>query len=493
MNKQKQVKENAASCKKLANILFAILAFYIIAVLIFPFIAGNSLILRTSPGVVEMPADTAGTGEITAESGGADQYFTADIDLLRHIDVKVYTYGRENYGTIYAELYRQTDENGLQELLVQQTVSMADLTNGGNISFVFEPPLEGVRGVPLRLRISSLDGNAGSSVCLAYNPDEEVSGGRLEYGFSALSGRLCFSVSGDDYVFIGVHYKQIVFTVGVLMVAVFGIMILRVRQGKPSLVLSSIQGLASYRFLIKQLVARDFKTKYKRSVLGVLWSLLNPLLTSLVQYFVFSNIFKMDISNFPVYILTGSVIFNFFSESCGMSLTSIVGNAALITKVYVPKYIYPLTRTISSLVNLGFALIPLVAIVFITGLTPNRAYLLIPGILFMLVVFSLGLGLILSAMMVFFRDMQFLWGIISMIWMYCSALFYPASILPDSYRFVVEYNPVYCYISPIRTILIDGVSADPVMYIRGAVWAGVMLLIGALVFKKTQDKFVFHL
>lgn len=493
MAEKEREKKEKVPYVKLAGILAIVFAVYIAAVLCFPFIAGDSLVLRASSGTMKMPADTGGTGEITAQSGGADQYFTADIDLLRQIDVKVYTYGRENTGILYAELYRQSDADGSWELLVQQTVNMADITNGGNISLAFEPPLEGVRGVPLRLRISSPDGNAGSSVCLACNPDEQIPGGHLEYGFSEVPGCLCFSVYGDDYIFIGVHYRKIVSAVGILMAIVFGIMIIRVRKGKTSFVLSAVQGLQGYRFLIKQLVVRDFKTKYKRSVLGVLWSLLNPLLTSLVQYFVFSNIFKMDISNFPVYILTGSVIFNFFSESCGMSLSSIVGNAALITKVYVPKYIYPLTRTLSSLVNLGFALIPLIAIVFITGLTPNRAYLLIPGILLMLVVFSLGLGLVLSAMMVFFRDMQFLWGIISMIWMYCSALFYPASILPESYRFVVEYNPIYCYISPIRTILIDGVSADPVMYIRGAVWAVLMLLIGTLVFKKTQDKFVFHL
>lgn len=478
---------------KLAGILAVIFAVYIALAVIFPFVAGDSLILRSSSGFLEMPEDTAGTGEITAESGGVDQYFTVNIDCIQQIDVKIYTYGRQNIGTLYAELYKQNEDHVFSEIITRQEINMANLTNGGDLSIICDPPLEGVSGLPLRFRISSPDGVAGSSVCLAYNPDETVFGGRLEYGFSELSGSLCFSVSGNDYIFLGVHYKEIALTIGALFVVVFCIIILRVKRGKSSFILSAFQGLHGYRFLIKQLVARDFKTKYKRSALGVLWSLLNPLLTSLVQYFVFSNIFRMDISNFPVYILTGSVIFNFFSESCGMALSSIVGNAALITKVYVPKYIYPFTRILSSLVNLGFALIPLFAITFITGLTPNRAYVLIPGILLMLTVFSLGLGMVLSAMMVFFRDMQFLWGIISMIWMYCSALFYPASILPKSYRFVVEYNPIYCYITPIRTILMDGVSADPVIYIRGVMWAVFMLLVGTLVFKKTQDKFVFYL
>ena len=190
------------------------------------------------------------------------------------------------------------------------------------------------------------------------------------------------------------------------------------KRGEHSVLANALVAVQKYRFLIKQLVDRDFKAKYKRSVLGVFWSFLNPLLNMLVQYVVFSNMFKFDIPNFPVYLLCGNVVFSYFSESCGMALTSIVGNAGLITKVYVPKYIYPLTRIMSSMVNLLISLIPLFAVALISGLVPTKAYLLLPIPLLLLALFCLGLGMLLAAAMVFFRDIQFLWGVLTTIWMY---------------------------------------------------------------------------
>lgn len=162
-------------------------------------------------------------------------------------------------------------------------------------------------------------------------------------------GVLCFSATGEDYIWTGLHYWKFAAAMG----AVIGLYLLgtywRWKQGKHSFLANALVAMQKYRFLIKQLVDRDFKAKYKRSILGVLWSFLNPLLNMLVQYVVFSNMFKFDIPNFPVYLLCGNVVFSYFSESCGMALTSIVGNAGLITKVYVPKYIYPLTRIMSSM------------------------------------------------------------------------------------------------------------------------------------------------
>ena len=144
------------------------------------------------------------------------------------------------------------------------------------------------------------------------------------------------------------------------MLALYGWRLCRMeKKGRTCLGLKLVHAFSRYRFLIQQLVSRDFKTKYKRSVLGIVWSFLNPLLTMLVQYVVFSTIFKSDIPNFPVYLLTGIVLFNFFSEACSMGITSILGNASLITKVYVPKYIYPVTRVLSSGINMLFSLVPL--------------------------------------------------------------------------------------------------------------------------------------
>ena len=247
------------------------------------------------------------------------------------------------------------------------------------------------------------------------------------------------------------------------------------------------------RFLIKQLVSRDFKAKYKRSILGVFWSFLNPLLNMLVQYVVFSNMFRFDIPNFPVYLLCGNVVFSYFSESCGMALTSIIGNAGLITKVYVPKYIYPLTRIISSMINLLISLIPLFGVAAISGLVPTKAYLLLPIPLLCLAMFCLGLGMLLASAMVFFRDVQFLWGVLTTIWMYLTPIFYPISAMPTAVQTVVKMNPLYYYLTFVRTCIIDGISPEPVMYAQCVFIGLAMLGIGAFVFKKSQDKFVLYL
>lgn len=159
-----------------------------------------------------------------------------------------------------------------------------------------------------------------------------------------------------------------------------------------------------YWFLLTQLVSRDFKTKYKRSVLGVLWSMLNPLLTMGVQYIVFSELFRWDIDNFAVYLLIGTVMFNFFTESTGQALVSITGSASLITKVYVPTYIFPVSKVLSSCINLGFSTLALYAILLIQRVPLNIYHLLMPFGYLCLVAFAIGIGLILASMMVYFRD-----------------------------------------------------------------------------------------
>ena len=186
------------------------------------------------------------------------------------------------------------------------------------------------------------------------------------------------------------------------------------------------------------------------------WSFLNPLLTMCVQYFVFSTLFKSDIPNYAVYLLIGIVTFNFFSEACGMALGSIVGNAPLITKVYMPKYIYPM----SSVVNLGISLIPLFLVSTLTGVPFNKSVFLSLYFLCCVIIFSLGLGLLLSTSMVIFRDTQFLWGVLSMIWMYATPIFYPESILPEEFRFMLNINPIYHFLRNTRICILDGICLN---------------------------------
>jgi len=325
------------------------------------------------------------------------------------------------------------------------------------------------------------------------NTQEQREGWELTINGAPISGVLCFAVSGTDYIWTGLHYWEFAATGLVLIMLFLAVLWYRCRSGKRGYVINALAAVQKYRFLIRQLVSRDFKTKYKRSVLGMFWSFLNPLLTMVVQYVVFSTIFKNDIEFFPAYLLIGIVSFNFFNEAAGMALCSITGNASLITKVYMPKYIYPLTRVMSSMVNLVISLIPMVLVCLFTGVRFRPAFLLMVFFLLCLVVFTLGVGMLLASAMVFFRDTQFLWGVSSMIWMYLTPIFYPETILPENLRVILQFNPLYHFIKYERMCVLDGLSPEPIVYMKCMAMALAMLAMGALVFRKSQDRFVLYL
>ena len=176
-----------------------------------------------------------------------------------------------------------------------------------------------------------------------------------------------------------------------------------------------------------------------------------------------------------------------------MCLQSISGNANLIKKVYIPKYIFPLSRTLSSMVNLLISLVPLMLIMFASGLTLHKSFILMFFFLLCLVAFSLGVGMILSALMVFFRDIQFLWSVIVMVWQYATPIFYSPNIIPPKFSFILTFNPIFQFIKNIRICIMDGISPEPKAYAYCFLCAVGSLLIGSLVFKKTQDKFTLYL
>lgn len=248
-----------------------------------------------------------------------------------------------------------------------------------------------------------------------------------------------------------------------------------------------------YWFLLTQLVGRDFKTKYKRSVLGVLWSMLNPLLTMCVQYIVFSELFRWDIDNFAVYLLIGTVMFNFFTEATSQALISITGSASLITKVYVPTYIFPLSKVLSSCINLGFSTIALYAILFIQGIPLNIHHLLMPFGYGCLIVFAIGMGLILASMMVYFRDTQFLYSIITVLWTYLTPLFYPIDIVPDRFLPIIKCNPMFHFIRYVRNLILDDTMPTLRAHLICLFFACASLAIGWGVFQKAKKNFILNI
>jgi len=256
-----------------------------------------------------------------------------------------------------------------------------------------------------------------------------------------------------------------------------------------------------YSFLLKQLVIRDFKVKYKRSVLGVVWSILYPLLMMSVMAIIFSNMFKFSMEgvNYLVYLMSGLVIFNFFSEATNNAMMSIVGNASLINKVYIPKYLFPIAKCLFVAINFVFSLIPLILILLISG-DPiegtkcyiNIYYLLLPVIYLFMFMFVVGISYILATIAVYLRDVIYIWGIVVTILQYFTPLFYALTILPKNLQNIISWNPLYQFINATRDIF---------LYSRMPSWTNLLgcalcgvgtLLIGLIVFKKNQDKFIYY-
>lgn len=485
--KTDKVQDKETNMPLLRRLALVLAIGYIAAVILFYFLAGEQLHLRQSRDNLELPAADSGTVELVSGSV-VEQRFTTEIQRLEQIYIQWGTYYRPNAGTVLAELIDLRSGT----VLLSRRFDAAGIQEGGLTTLTAEAPIEGLYQIPLLLRLTA-DSQPGAAASPLMNTQGQEEGWELSLNGAPTSGTLCFSLSGTDYIWTGLHYWQFA-AAGLALVLLFiAVIWLRVRSGKRSYVVNAAIAVQKYRFLIRQLVARDFRTKYKRSILGMFWSFLNPLLMMLVQYFVFSTIFKSDVPNFAAYLIIGTVMFNFFNEACGMALGSIVGNASLITKVYMPKYIYPLTRVMSSMVNLVISLIPLLIVCVITGVEFHKSALLAFFFLICLTVFSLGLGLLLSAAMVFFRDTQFLWGVLSMMWMYATPIFYPETILPEEFKFILQVNPLYHFLKNTRLCILSGISPEPVVYVQCLLLALGALLIGALVFRKAQDRFVLYL
>ena len=262
-----------------------------------------------------------------------------------------------------------------------------------------------------------------------------------------------------------------------------------------------LQNFKRYSFLMKQLIIRDFKVKYKRSVLGVFWSILQPVLMMTVMAIVFSQMFKFKVegTNFLVYLMTGIIMFNYFSEASSNAMASVVGNFSLINKVYIPKYIFPFAKCLFVGINFLLTLIPWFGIILLSyfGFGEytchiNAWYLLLPYVFLCLFMFTLGIGLITACISVFLRDMFYIYGIILVIWNYLTPVFYSIQILPTTLQAIFKWNPLYIYLTSARSIVLDASSPSALHMIMMFVYGAVTLLIGVIVFKKKQDKFIYY-
>ncbi len=255
----------------------------------------------------------------------------------------------------------------------------------------------------------------------------------------------------------------------------------------------AIGEFCQYSNLFTELVRKGIKLKYRRSYLGVIWSMVEPLLTMIVLTIVFGTLFGYETKEFPVYILAGRLIYSLFSQATTNALKSIRQNEGMIKKVYVPKYMYPMSGVTFNYVLFLVSLVVLIAVSLVLGVYPTVRILvgIIP--LAILYVLSMGIGLILSTLAVFFRDIEYLWNVALMLVMYtCAIFYYPEVILNSKVGFILEYNPLFCIISNFRSCVF-GESMDISMLIYSLCFSILSLMVGGLIFKKNQDKFILHI
>ncbi len=250
-----------------------------------------------------------------------------------------------------------------------------------------------------------------------------------------------------------------------------------------------------YGFLLRELIVRDFKVKYKRSALGMLWSLLYPVLMMSVMALVFRNVFRFSVPgvSYLSYLMTGLTIFNYYSEASNLAMSSVVANFALLGKVYMPKYIFPLSKCLFVGINFLLTLLPLYAVILLTGTGLCWQHLLLPYVWLCLLGFTLGMALLLSAAAVFVRDLFYIYGIVLTVWTYFTPIMYDIDMIGSAPLIaLMKLNPLYQYISFARTVVLFHATPAPRQFLFCALSALAALAAGAAFFRSRQDRFIYY-
>lgn len=253
-----------------------------------------------------------------------------------------------------------------------------------------------------------------------------------------------------------------------------------------------LERVKRYRFLFEELVKRDFKKKYKRTVLGVLWSMLSPLLQLFVMAMVFTNFFGRNTPHYTIYLFSGNLIYTFFREATTQGMSALESNASIFSKVNVPKYLFLLSKNVASTINFLLSLVIYFVFVAFDGLPFTWKFLLLLYPVACLQLFNIGVGLILSALHVFFKDIQYLYNIFTMLIMYTSAIFYTVDTYSEFAQTAFYVNPVYCYISYFRQIVIEGMIPSLELHLLCIGYALVFLVLGMFMYHRYNYKFLYY-
>lgn len=253
-----------------------------------------------------------------------------------------------------------------------------------------------------------------------------------------------------------------------------------------------LQKLKCHQFLFEELVKRDFKKKYKRTVLGMAWSVLSPLLTLLVMKLVFTRFFGRNMDHYTTYLFCGNLIFSYFTEATSQGMTSLMGNVAIFTKINIPKYLFLFSKNVQTLINFGLSLGVFFFFCILDHITFTWKFVLLLYPICCLVLFNIGVGLVLSALFVFFRDIQYLWSVFTMLLMYASAIFYTI----DSYSYEVQcaflLNPIYLFARYFRKIVIEAAIPTVWFHLLMAADVAIVLGLGCWMYKKYNTRFLYY-
>lgn len=253
-----------------------------------------------------------------------------------------------------------------------------------------------------------------------------------------------------------------------------------------------IQKLKKNSFLFQELVKRDFKQKYKRTALGMLWSVLNPLLTLLVMKVIFTRFYGRNQAFYTTYLFAGNLVYSYFRESTTGGMNSLMANAHIFSKIKVPKYLFLLSKNVSAVINFGLTLTVFFVFAVADGITFRWSFFMLFYPIVTLTLFNIGMGMILSALYIFFRDIHYIYDVFTMLLMYASAIFYYVDNFPGNMQRLFLLNPVYCYIKYIRCIVIDGNIPSIAFHGLILLYAAIALSIGALIYKTQNTKFLYY-
>ncbi len=432
-------------------------------------------------------------GDILTGQAGTEitQQVTPGMNALTRFQLDIHPFESGSEGNAVIR-FLQADQ-----LLNEQTLPFSSMNPDGSTVLVMDTPVALTPDADLTIRVIP------DAPVLLWKGNSQNTGridipvdslGDLTMDGTLLTGNLVFAMDGVSYLRGMQYFWPVMLGIGAVLLGLALYVHHCSVTGRTSLMLRMLQTAAKYRYLLKTLVSRDFKIKYRASLLGFVWSGLHPLMMMALYYVVFSTIFRSSIHNFPVYLITGIVIYNYFGDSTTLGMQAIIGNAGLINKVYLPKYIYPLSKTISSAVNLAISLIVLLLVMLFSGAPFTKALLLFPVFLVLLILFCSGLAMCLSSWIVFFRDIQFLWSVALTAWNFFTPIFYDESILPVGWWTVFFHaNPLYQFITAMRKITLDGLAPLPSSLLFCALWAVISMALGLFVFRRHQNQFVLHL